>query len=135
MGRAKWGGAADSTPRPSKINSAKADYMSPISAFLTTLSIVALSACSGASVGADDGGSSANKPDQDTICHVEDLDPQTVYKSCVPGQKVAFVPNQFGNEQLPVLFAAAHCDLRYSVVLTTGGVACIYKPLLGNEAG
>jgi hypothetical protein len=109
--------------------------MTNMCSVFATVSIVALSACSGASVGAEDGGSSVNKIDQDTICHVEDFDPQVVYKACVPGQKVAFLPSRFGNEQLPVLFAAAHCDLRYSVVLTTGGVACIYKPLLGNEAG
>ncbi len=45
---------------------------------------------------------------------------------CKPGQRVVFLPSRFGNEQLPVLFAAANCDLRYSVVLTNGGVTCIY---------
>ena len=45
---------------------------------------------------------------------------------CKPGQRVVFLPSRFGNEQLPVLFAAANCDLRYTVVLTNGGVTCIY---------
>lgn len=45
---------------------------------------------------------------------------------CKQGQHVVFLPSRFGNEQLPVLVAAANCDLRYSVVLTNGGVTCIY---------
>jgi hypothetical protein len=38
------------------------------------------------------------------------------------------VPASFGNEQLPVLFAAVNCDMRYAIALTKGGVACIYEP-------
>ena len=45
---------------------------------------------------------------------------------CKPGQRIVFLPSRFGNVQLPVIFAAANCDLRYSVVLTNGGVTCIY---------
>lgn len=47
---------------------------------------------------------------------------------CKPGQKVMFLPNRYGNEQLPILFAAKVCDLRYSVVSNPGGVVCIYQP-------
>jgi len=52
---------------------------------------------------------------------------------CEPGQKVIFMPNRWGNEQLPVMFAATNCDLRYSVVLTKGAVTCIYAPLRKDE--
>lgn len=45
---------------------------------------------------------------------------------CKPGQRVVFLPSRFGNEQLPVIFAAANCDLRFSVVVTNGGVTCIF---------
>lgn len=66
--------------------------------------------------------------DQGSICQVTDWRP-TASASCKPGQKIAFFPQTFGNAQLPVLFAAANCDLRYSVALTNGAVACIYAPL------
>lgn len=52
---------------------------------------------------------------------------------CEPGQKIVFLPNQFGNEQLPVLFAARNCDLRYNVAMTRGGVTCIYAPGKAQE--
>ncbi|MBL0039523.1 MAG: hypothetical protein IPP28_00400 [Xanthomonadales bacterium] len=45
---------------------------------------------------------------------------------CKPGQRIVFLPSRFGNEQLPVIFAAANCDLRYSVVVTNGGVTCVF---------
>lgn len=66
--------------------------------------------------------------DQGSICQVADWRPDAS-ANCKPGQKIAFLPRSFGNEQLPVLFAAANCDLRYSVALTNGAVACIYAPL------
>lgn len=66
--------------------------------------------------------------DQGSICQVADWRPDAS-ANCKPGQKIVFRPRSFGNEQLPVLFAAANCDLRYSVALTTGAVACIYAPL------
>ncbi|WP_201022751.1 hypothetical protein [Tepidimonas taiwanensis] len=47
---------------------------------------------------------------------------------CKPGQKIAFLPETFGNAQLPILFAARNCDLRYSIALTNGGVVCIFLP-------
>ncbi|WP_206202281.1 hypothetical protein [Tepidiphilus succinatimandens] len=54
--------------------------------------------------------------------------------SCAPGQKIAFLPDAFGNEQLPILFAARNCDMRYSVALTRGGVVCIYLPTEQGKA-
>jgi hypothetical protein len=63
--------------------------------------------------------------DQTNICEVKDLNsPPSL---CARGQKVAFLPNRWGNEQYPIVFAAMYCDLRYSVALTNGGVACIYS--------
>lgn len=64
--------------------------------------------------------------DQAQICEVTAYGPAT---QCKPGQKVVFLPQTFGNEQLPILFAAINCDLRYTVALTKGGVVCIYTPM------
>lgn len=66
---------------------------------------------------------------QSKLCEVSDWRRDVVEKACTPGQKVAFLPDRWGNEQLPVIFAAVNCDLRYSVALTAGGVACIFAPL------
>jgi len=53
---------------------------------------------------------------------------------CKVGRKVLFLPQTFGNEQLPVLFAAINCDLRYAVALTNGAVTCIYAgPLAASK--
>lgn len=64
--------------------------------------------------------------DQVNLCEVKHYGPAT---SCQPGQKVVFLPASFGNEQLPILFAAINCDLRYQVALTNGAVSCIYAPV------
>ena len=53
--------------------------------------------------------------------------------SCRTGQKVVFLPKSFGNEQLPVIFAAVNCDHRFSIALTNGGVSCIYSPLKAED--
>ncbi len=66
------------------------------------------------------------EPDQTNICEANDV---AVATNCKTGQKIVFLPAQFGNAQLPVYFAAANCDLRYSVVLTNGAVTCIFKPI------
>lgn len=60
---------------------------------------------------------------QGEYCETQEI---TAPAHCKPGQRVVFLPSRFGNEQLPVLFAAANCDLRYSVVLTNGGVTCVF---------
>jgi hypothetical protein len=64
--------------------------------------------------------------DQDTLCETKTFN---VVDNCKSGQKVIFLPSSFGNEQLPVLFAALNCDLRYNVALTKGAVACIFKQI------
>lgn len=60
---------------------------------------------------------------QENLCVTQSKDKAT---NCEAGQKVVFVPNSWGSEQLPIIFAALNCDLRYSVVMTNGGVTCIY---------
>lgn len=60
---------------------------------------------------------------QGEYCETQEL---AAPEHCKPGQRIVFLPSRFGNEQLPVLFAAANCDLRYSVVITNGGVACVF---------
>jgi hypothetical protein len=66
---------------------------------------------------------------QGEICEVKGWQyDYAVEAACKPGQKILFVPASFGNEQLPVLFAAVNCDMRYAIALTNGAVACIYEP-------
>jgi len=69
-----------------------------------------------------------------TICEVSEWQRDSVAEACTPGQKVVFLPGSFGNEQLPIYFAAVNCDLHYSVALTTGAVTCIYGPITLNDA-
>lgn len=71
--------------------------------------------------------------DQDVYCRAE-IESLFAPPACKPGQKIAFLPQRFGNEQLPILFAANNCDLRYSIALTNGGVVCIYRPARAEEA-
>jgi hypothetical protein len=75
----------------------------------------------------------AHQIDQEQICEVNKWQKDVTARACKPGQKIVFLPGQFGNEQLPVIFAAVNCDLRYSVALTNGAVACIYKPIKPDE--
>lgn len=68
----------------------------------------------------------AMEPNQSEICQTESIG---IAANCQPGQKIVFLPEQFGNAQLPVYFAAANCDLRFSVVATNGAVTCIFMPI------
>ena len=63
------------------------------------------------------------------ICEVSEWTHDVVSQVCDIGQKVVFLPNSWGNEQLPILFAAVNCDLRFEVVMSNGGVTCIYGPI------
>lgn len=72
--------------------------------------------------------------DQANLCEVQQWGHDDVSKQCKPGQKVVFVPQSFGNQQLPVIFAAVNCDLRFNVVLTNGAVTCIYGPITPRPA-
>jgi hypothetical protein len=64
--------------------------------------------------------------DQTAVCQVDDWGLNRTMQ-CKAGQKIAFLPNSWGNEQLPLKFIAVNCDLRYSVSINNGGVVCIYN--------
>jgi len=66
---------------------------------------------------------------QPTLCVVSDFRQDVVAAQCTAGQPVAYLPDRFGNEQLPIMFAAVNCDLSKQVVHTNGGVACTYRPV------
>lgn len=67
--------------------------------------------------------------DQDTVCEVKAWDLDTTSSICETGQKIVFLPDSWGNAQLPVMFAAVNCDHRFTVAMTEGAVSCIYKPI------
>lgn len=71
--------------------------------------------------------------DQTRVCEVNKWQKDVTAATCTAGQKVVFLPDSWGNEQLPILFAAVNCDLRYAVALTNGGVTCIYVGPLAPE--
>lgn len=70
---------------------------------------------------------------QKNLCEVTQWQHDVVAKKCNPGQKVVFLPDRWGNDQLPILFAAVNCDLKYSVAMNSGGVTCIYNPITPKE--
>ncbi len=69
------------------------------------------------------------EPDQEFLCIVGEPWREAAKDKCEVGQKIAFLPDQWGNKQLPVVFIANNCDMRYSVALTEAGAVCIYKPV------
>jgi len=71
----------------------------------------------------------AGEIDQATVCKSTSWKAADNVQTCKTGQKIAFLPNSFGNEQLPIMFVGLNCDLRYSVSLTTGGVVCVFNPV------
>ncbi|MDO5532197.1 hypothetical protein [Sutterella sp.] len=60
------------------------------------------------------------------ICVVNSLEKTA---GCRKGDIVLFRPDFFGNEQMPVSFAAAVCDFTKTVSLTKGAVACVFAGL------
>ena len=76
----------------------------------------------------------ASTIDQANLCEVKLWQHDDVASSCKPGQKVVYLPSSWGNEQLPIIFAAVNCDLRYAVALTNGAVTCIYGPITPSPA-
>lgn len=67
--------------------------------------------------------------DQNRLCEVTGWQHDVAKEYCEPGQKIVYLPESWGNDQLPILFAAVNCDLRYSVALTKGAVTCVYAPI------
>ncbi|MBS0434045.1 MAG: hypothetical protein JSR75_03985 [Proteobacteria bacterium] len=74
--------------------------------------------------------SSDKSIDQSKVCQTNSWQ---VARDCKVGQKIAFLPESWGNEQLPVMFAAVNCDLRYSIAMTKGAVVCIFNPIKPDE--
>ena len=68
---------------------------------------------------------------QEDLCIVESME----NVQCQDGQKVLFLPSSWGNEQLPVGFAAFYCNLTYEVVWTPGAVTCIFKRIAHTTDG
>lgn len=94
---------------------------------------VMLPACSGRSEPPAPLGVAASEPaiDQANLCEVNHYG---LASQCKRGQKIVFLPKSFGNQQLPIFFAAVNCDLRYAVALTEGAVTCIYGPITPRQA-
>ena len=79
---------------------------------------------------------SPKEPDlqQQHLCEVIGWQRDVVAAACKPGQKVVFLPRNWGNAQLPVVFAAVNCDVRYAIALTEGAVMCVYHPTQSETA-
>ena len=75
------------------------------------------------------GAQAADGGDPDSLCQVSFWQRDAVALVCTPGEKIVFMPKSFGNEQLPVYFAAINCDLHHPVVSSKGAVTCIYRPV------
>lgn len=45
---------------------------------------------------------------------------------CVSGQIALFVPERWGNEQYPIIYAAKYCDFHSPIVHTNGAVSCVF---------
>lgn len=94
---------------------------------LAAAATILLAACTqNAGAGAS---SSAGDIDQARLCQVSTWKPLNVANACQAGQKVLYRPGESGSAEDAALFAAANCDLRYSVAVTPGGTACIYRPI------
>jgi hypothetical protein len=66
------------------------------------------------------------QPDmQDSVCAVDQLDGLTEIE-CERGNVIAFLPNVWGNEQMPVIFSVLACDMNRPVIHNNGGVACTF---------
>ena len=96
--------------------------------FLAIFSMTAVAAFSTACSKIETRASASPAPIQNKVCEVRDWS-ASASAECQPGQKIVFLPNSWGNEQLPLLFAAVNCDMRYSVAMTNGGVVCIHTKL------
>ncbi|MGN0915573.1 MAG: hypothetical protein ACI4NE_04385 [Succinivibrio sp.] len=46
-------------------------------------------------------------------------------ENCQKGSQLLFLPQTWGNDQLPILVAGYNCDFNHPVVYNNGGVTCI----------
>ena len=56
------------------------------------------------------------------VCVVRDFN----LNGCKKGDTILYIPKEWGNEQLPVNFAAQFCHFNKQIVWTNGGVSCVY---------
>jgi len=63
-----------------------------------------------------------SKEDKPELCVIENKDVDISH--CEDGQLLVFLPNSWGNDQLPIIVAALYCNFDYSVVYNNGGVVC-----------
>ncbi|MCE0493780.1 hypothetical protein [Vibrio salinus] len=45
---------------------------------------------------------------------------------CTDGDVAMFLPNTYGNEQVPLLYVTLFCDFDYPITHAGGGVSCIF---------
>ena len=94
-----------------------------VRALILTCTLVGILACTAA-------GPSIN---QETACSVTSVRPQDNNQICKDGQKVSYAPERWGNEQLPIMFAALNCDHRFEIVHNKSAVSCIFKQVTSIE--
>ena len=63
-----------------------------------------------------------SKEDKPVLCVIKSEDDDV--SQCEDGQLLVFLPNSWGNDQLPIEVAALYCDFDHSVVYNNGGVVC-----------
>jgi hypothetical protein len=128
--------ASIATPGATPLNEHRHSVLFAVRAVTLAVAAGALSACGGGHSSADAVSAhpllaAAADIVQDSVCQVSSW---RVAEGCTPGQKIVFLPESWGNEQLPVMFAALNCDLRYQVVSSKGAVACIFRPVKPEPA-
>ncbi len=85
------------------------------------------------------GFSNTGKINNGDICITNDF--RTI-PNCKNGELIAFLPNSWGNDQLPLYFITLHCDFNHKIVYNRSGVVCVYtnkrnkrnKKLLENNS-
>lgn len=80
--------------------------------------------------------SNKEKINNGDICITNDF--RTI-PNCKNGELIAFLPNSWGNDQLPLYFITLHCDFNHQIVYNRSGVVCVYtnkrnKKLLENNS-
>ena len=98
--------------------------------FVLGLSALALAGCidknKGAVLAAPQAAPQTPKVEQqesNRVCYVTSYDT----RACKKGDTLLYLPEKWGNEQLPVDFASQKCDFSKQIVWTNGGVSCIYS--------
>ncbi|MGB9873431.1 MAG: hypothetical protein ACPLRS_00490 [Hydrogenobacter sp.] len=65
----------------------------------------------------------ANRVDNSELCVVNDF---RLIPNCKEGNLIAFLPESWGNDQLPLYFVALHCDFNHQIIYNNSGVVCVY---------